>query len=120
MPELHGQRNALEIERCCPALHPLRIPPCGTDQGLPTASADLTQGRSAAKPQPMLTTDCMDDTDMKNLCHPGHPWLTCGSAALRRSSPYASGFKKRNTKRPGGSGEGRRDGDFVTNVARAG
>ena len=52
MPELHGQRNALEVERCSPALPPLPIPPCGSDQGLPTASADLTQRHSAAKPQP--------------------------------------------------------------------
>ena len=34
-PELHGQRNALEIERCYPALPPL---PTNADQDLPTPS----------------------------------------------------------------------------------
>jgi hypothetical protein len=34
-PELHRQRNALEIERCNPALPPL---PTNADQGLPTPS----------------------------------------------------------------------------------
>jgi hypothetical protein len=35
MPELHGQRNALEIERCNPTLELL---PTNTDQHLPTPS----------------------------------------------------------------------------------
>ena len=34
-PELHGQRHALEIERCYPALEPL---PTNADQDLPTPS----------------------------------------------------------------------------------
>jgi hypothetical protein len=34
-PELHGQRNALEIERCNPTLPPL---PTNADQHLPTPS----------------------------------------------------------------------------------
>ena len=40
-PELHGQRNALEIERCYPTLPPLPTPLSGTeeaDQDLPTPS----------------------------------------------------------------------------------
>ena len=36
---------------------------------------DLTQRHSAAKPQPMLTTDYTDYTDMGNPCHPCNPWL---------------------------------------------
>ena len=38
-PELHGQRNAMEIERSDPTLKPL---PTNADQGLPTPSGPAT------------------------------------------------------------------------------
>ena len=38
-------------------------------------AAKRRKKHSAAKPQPILTTDYTDDTDMGNPCHPSNPWL---------------------------------------------